>query len=295
MRKFHLLLSIVTTIPAPFSSLLGRTISSSIWSAHRTSAISHCVSIMDPSTSHLHVRNPSKQTAMSIKWKSIPPAIRALILAYIAQEAASDHTLAQYAAVSRDWQYFFEQLTFRCLRLGPHDRPEFDRLILLGNRRKWIRKVSFLAHGGPTDVFPRLEGQQPTDSTRMIPSMSRLCQLEELYLQDSDIFQYLDGQNQKTKDQSIATLIPWFPASLKRLHVLGAGGDDNTRTCQTLVKHLALFANNNVALLEGFSITTTGNAAVQFPSLSRYYRHEIKQSRTSTSQAYGLLLLPARS
>lgn len=95
--------------------------------------------------------------------------------------------------------------------------------------------------------------------------MSKLCQLEELYLQDSDIFQYFEGQNQTTKDQSIPTLIPWFPVSLKRLHVLGASGDDQTRaSSRTLVKHLALFANNYMAPLEKLSVTTAGNAAGQF-------------------------------
>lgn len=63
--------------------------------------------------------------------------------------------------------------------------------------------------------------------------------------------------------QDIATLIPDFPKTLKRLHILGTGGDDPTGVCHVILQHLAWFATI-VTPLEELSITASGNAAEEF-------------------------------
>lgn len=75
-------------------------------------------------------------------WAKLPPAIVGLVLYHVAREAALNHTLARYAAVNKDWQYLFEQFTFRSLNLGPEDLPEFEDMVSTHNdRRKWLRTV----------------------------------------------------------------------------------------------------------------------------------------------------------
>ncbi|KAG8160021.1 hypothetical protein KVR01_010658 [Diaporthe batatas] len=81
---------------------------------------------------------------MANYWASLPPGIIGLILSHVAQEAASDHTLARYATVNQNWQYLFEQLTFRSLSLGPDDLSDFELTVSINSeRRKWLRAVSF--------------------------------------------------------------------------------------------------------------------------------------------------------
>lgn len=81
---------------------------------------------------------------MAKHWVTLPPAIIGLILNHVSREAAADRTLSRYAAVNKDWQYLFEQLTFRRLRLGADDIPNFETIVSAhSNRRKWTRSVSF--------------------------------------------------------------------------------------------------------------------------------------------------------
>lgn len=81
---------------------------------------------------------------MTYNWTTLPPAIAGLVLNHVAREAALDHTLARYAAVNRDWQYLFEQFTFRSLNLGHDDLPEFETMVSNhSDRRKWLRAVTF--------------------------------------------------------------------------------------------------------------------------------------------------------
>lgn len=81
---------------------------------------------------------------MAKYWATLPPAIIRLILSHVSREAAADHTLARYAAVNKDWQYFFEQLTFSCLDLGPDDLQKFETIVSMHKeRRKCLRAVSF--------------------------------------------------------------------------------------------------------------------------------------------------------
>lgn len=81
---------------------------------------------------------------MAYHWTTLPPAIAGLILNHVAREAALDHTLARYTAVNRDWQYLFEQFTFRSLNLGHDDLSEFETIVSThSDRRKWLRAVSF--------------------------------------------------------------------------------------------------------------------------------------------------------
>lgn len=97
---------------------------------------------------------------MAYHWPALPPAIVGLIVNHVAREAALDHTFARYAAVNRDWQYLFEQFTFRSLDLGLNDLDEFETIVSThSDRRKWLRAVSFhvvdcdCAHvdGGPAE------------------------------------------------------------------------------------------------------------------------------------------------
>lgn len=81
---------------------------------------------------------------MANHWATLPPAIIGLVLNHVAREAAMDHTLARYAAVNKDWQYLFEQFTFRSINLSENDLPKFGTLISThSDRRKWLRTVSF--------------------------------------------------------------------------------------------------------------------------------------------------------
>lgn len=76
-------------------------------------------------------------------WAKLPPAVIGFVLYHVAQQAALDHTLAQYATVNKDWQYLFEQFNFRSLDLGPEDLHGFETIVSThSNRRKWLRTVS---------------------------------------------------------------------------------------------------------------------------------------------------------
>ncbi|KAI3401922.1 hypothetical protein diail_6481 [Diaporthe ilicicola] len=102
---------------------------------------------------------------MAKQWPSLPPAITGLILRHVAQEAATDHTLAQYAVVNKDWQYLFEQLTFRNLSLGPDDLFEFKTTVSIhSERRKWLQSLSFhdCADGGDSERL--LLGHDPSQT-----------------------------------------------------------------------------------------------------------------------------------
>ncbi|ROW10253.1 hypothetical protein VMCG_02058 [Cytospora schulzeri] len=201
---------------------------------------------------------------MASTWTSLPLAIRILILNNIAREAAFDHTLTQYVAVSRDWQYFFEQLTFRSLCLGPDDLPEFDR-ILWGTRRRWLRRLSFGVQGEApitASLFTGYRKQQPI-GTHTALNLSKFYRLQELCIQVPDACQALEAHDQTRCHQEVATLIPGLPASLKRLHILGIGGDDPTRVCRSVVRRSAWLAFM-VTPVEELSVTTSRNAAEEF-------------------------------
>lgn len=110
---------------------------------------------------------------MAYYWTTLPPAIVGLVLNHVAREAALDHTLARYAVVNRDWQYLFEQYTFRSLHLGPDDLPEFETMVSIhSDRRKSLRGVSFhvvdcdCVHvdGGPAKPPPEHEVSQAVAS-----------------------------------------------------------------------------------------------------------------------------------
>lgn len=96
---------------------------------------------------------------MANYWASLPPAIVGIILSHVAREAASDHTLAGYAAVNKDWQYSFEQFTFRKLSLRPDDLFDFEMTVSTHpERSKWLRAVSFHDHAdGGRSERPILE------------------------------------------------------------------------------------------------------------------------------------------
>lgn len=82
---------------------------------------------------------------MAYRWATLPPAIISFILNHVARAAAaSDHTLVRCAAVNKDWQYLFEQLTFRHLVIRPDDLSAFETIVSLNSdRRRWLRSVSF--------------------------------------------------------------------------------------------------------------------------------------------------------
>lgn len=271
---------------------------------------------------------------MANDWATLPPAIVGLILSHIALEAAAHHTLARYAAVNKDWQYLFEQLTFRSLTLDPDDLPKFDTTVAIhGQRRKWLRAVTFhdradvgahfdggsanhtpetrpsqafcslllllkkwdwganlrltLCFSAPTTAATGLDKRRKTTyhrtvtctspliwdvpaiksfsvqyserkmTTRTVMSLcSKMPELEELCLQD------LDHENDYNKHFKIAELIPYFPTTLRRLHVLGNGGRDPKGVCPFLVQRLIWFGITTP--LRDLSITTNGDAAEEF-------------------------------
>lgn len=115
---------------------------------------------------------------MAKYWAKLPPAIISLILSHVSREAAADHTLARYAAVNKDWQYFFEQLTFRYLRLGPDDLQKFETIISIHKeRRKWLRAVSFRDRA---DGSARVGGGLETSPLGHSPSEA-VCSLLRLF------------------------------------------------------------------------------------------------------------------
>jgi hypothetical protein len=87
-------------------------------------------------------------------------------LDHVAQEAVWDHTLARYATVNRDWQYLFEQFTFRNLSLGADDLSDFEKTVSIhSERRKWLQAVTFRADGGGSErLLPKHDPFQSTFS-----------------------------------------------------------------------------------------------------------------------------------
>lgn len=96
-----------------------------------------------------------------------------IILSYVAREAKSDHSPARCAAVNKDWQYLFAQLTLRSFNLGPGDLLEFETTVPThSDGRKRLRSVKFHdcadddAHldGGPAKSQPEHGPLQPGGS-----------------------------------------------------------------------------------------------------------------------------------
>lgn len=93
---------------------------------------------------------------MTHEWATLPSAVTGLILNHVARDAAAHHNLARCATVNKDWQYLFEQLTFRSMNLGPDDLPKFETLVAIHRqRRKWVREVTFHDRA---DVGAHLDG-----------------------------------------------------------------------------------------------------------------------------------------
>lgn len=93
---------------------------------------------------------------MTHDWATLPSAVVGLILSHVTQEAAAHHNLVRYATVNKDWQYLFEQLTFRSMNLGPDDLAKFETIVAIHRqRRKWVREVTFHDRA---DVGAHLDG-----------------------------------------------------------------------------------------------------------------------------------------
>lgn len=114
---------------------------------------------------------------MANDWATLPSAIIGLILSHVAREAAAHHTLARYAAVNKDWQYLFEQLTFRSINLGPDDLAKFETIVAIHfQRREWVREVTFHdcadvgAHldGGPANHAPEIKPSEALSSLLLL-------------------------------------------------------------------------------------------------------------------------------
>ena len=80
----------------------------------------------------------SKRLEPQDSWNRLPTEIRLLIL----EELVDDKPLSRYAAVNKEWQYFFEPRTFRSLRLLAPCLNDFD-CILTTKRRRYVRHIWF--------------------------------------------------------------------------------------------------------------------------------------------------------
>ncbi|KAK1769116.1 hypothetical protein QBC33DRAFT_513356 [Phialemonium atrogriseum] len=76
-------------------------------------------------------------------WNDLPVEIRLMILEWLSTGHDSiPHPLASYATTSEEWRVFFEQKTFRRLRVLPTCLDEFDRIVT-GRRRPYVRHIWF--------------------------------------------------------------------------------------------------------------------------------------------------------
>lgn len=89
---------------------------------------------------------------MSTAWVKIPPEVRLSILeeivagypaGYAAKQRHNYTKLAQYATVSREWQAFFEGITFRNFVIDPSNLPIFKD-ILHGENARRLRHIRYL-------------------------------------------------------------------------------------------------------------------------------------------------------
>lgn len=172
---------------------------------------------------------------MAYHWAQLPPAIICLILKHVAQETASHHTLAQYAAVNRDWQYVFEQLTFRSLILGPDDLPKFESIVSThSERRKWLRVVSFHdfadggAHldGGLEELLPeRTLSQAVCSLLHLLKKWDRDADLRLVLRLSAPVVSSLGGQRGAALHPSPASLpstnMPRHPEKDGLSHIIG--------------------------------------------------------------------------
>ncbi|KAI2469933.1 hypothetical protein F4781DRAFT_200186 [Annulohypoxylon bovei var. microspora] len=85
-------------------------------------------------------------------WNDLPAELRLAIYEYLAYQdddlsktqyqhlPRTNHSLSTYAAVSREFQAFFEERTFKQLILRQSDLAEFEK-ILVPHRRRWLRRL----------------------------------------------------------------------------------------------------------------------------------------------------------
>ncbi|KAL7932207.1 hypothetical protein V8C35DRAFT_96961 [Trichoderma chlorosporum] len=75
-------------------------------------------------------------------WQSLPIEIRSMVLKLL-QSHSDGGTTSSYAAVSKEWQLYFETFNFRRLVLGQSCIPEFGRIVRQHRRRilkhVWLR------------------------------------------------------------------------------------------------------------------------------------------------------------
>ncbi|RYP26414.1 hypothetical protein DL767_008038 [Monosporascus sp. MG133] len=79
-------------------------------------------------------------------WNDLPAELRLVVYKHLdnvsfrklrVEDVRHYHHMAAYAAVSREWQEFFEERTFKSLVLRQRDLPELER-ILNRSRRRWL-------------------------------------------------------------------------------------------------------------------------------------------------------------
>lgn len=85
---------------------------------------------------------------MPLNFSSLPPELRQLILAFVAQDYLDDDylhrrpslSLAPYTAVNHEWQHAFERTIFSSLRLHPGRLDDFAAY-LTGERRRRVKRI----------------------------------------------------------------------------------------------------------------------------------------------------------
>lgn len=81
--------------------------------------------------------------AMMAKWHDLPPEIRVMVLEMVSLPGNNHGDRSAYAAVSREWQTFFEKENFQRLVLHQSCLPDFDRIVRRHRRRilryVWLR------------------------------------------------------------------------------------------------------------------------------------------------------------
>ncbi|PTB42557.1 hypothetical protein M441DRAFT_165917 [Trichoderma asperellum CBS 433.97] len=96
-------------------------------------------------------------------WRSLPAEVRIMILDRIVWSGAADGNITGYATVSREWQAYFEPLSFRRLVLNHSRVADFGKLT---RNRKWMVKHIWLRVELPRYHCPRSGHIETPDQTQ---------------------------------------------------------------------------------------------------------------------------------
>ncbi|KAI1135744.1 hypothetical protein F5Y05DRAFT_159096 [Hypoxylon sp. FL0543] len=99
---------------------------------------------------------------------------------HLCRRRNSASTIAQYAAVSREWQEeFVEPLTFKTIRVTPKRLKAFSQILTSPRRRALVQTIRFYV---PLDEYgPHLDGEQETSAERQRSTEVLTAALESFF------------------------------------------------------------------------------------------------------------------